>query len=84
MSAKDAGVDALSVLCSSGDMCVGSEETSVMAILYARRVRLETRDRREEEERTLAEREREMDEAKGRRPGRGREGKVARLAAWAG
>ena len=35
MSAKDAGVDALMVLCSSGEMCVGSDETSVIAILCA-------------------------------------------------
>ena len=34
MSAKDAGVDALMVLCSSGEMCVGSDETSVMAIRH--------------------------------------------------
>ncbi len=33
MSAKDAGVDALRVLCSSGEMCVGSDETRVIAIL---------------------------------------------------
>ena len=37
MSAKDAGVDALMVLCSSGEMCVGSDETSAIAILYVGR-----------------------------------------------
>ena len=39
MSLKDAGVDALMVLCSSGEMCVGSDETSVIAILYVERWR---------------------------------------------
>lgn len=58
MSAKDAGVDALSVLCSSGEMCAGTDWTRMTGIFGGGRRRWRRKrwdlDGLEERDRDLA------------------------------